>query len=38
MSVAAGILADRVLGEPPTAVHPVAAFGAAMGAVERRLH
>jgi adenosylcobinamide-phosphate synthase len=38
VSVAAGLLADRVLGEPPAAIHPVAAFGAAMGAVERRLH
>lgn len=38
LSVALGILADRLLGEPPTAVHPVAAFGRAMGAVESRLH
>jgi adenosylcobinamide-phosphate synthase len=38
VSVALGILADRVLGEPPTPVHPVAAFGTAMGAVEARLH
>ncbi|MCU1483467.1 MAG: cobD [Actinomycetia bacterium] len=38
VSVAVGLLADRVLGEPPTPVHPVAAFGSAMGAVERRLH
>jgi adenosylcobinamide-phosphate synthase len=38
VSVAVGLLADRVLGEPPAAVHPVAAFGTAMSAVERRLH
>jgi adenosylcobinamide-phosphate synthase len=38
VSVAAGLLADRLLGEPPTTVHPVAMFGTAMGAVERRLH
>ena len=38
MSVAAGLLADRLLGEPPDALHPVAAFGRTMAAVERRLH
>jgi adenosylcobinamide-phosphate synthase len=38
VSVALGILADRVLGEAPGSVHPVAAFGTAMGAVEQRLH
>ncbi|MEX2659042.1 MAG: adenosylcobinamide-phosphate synthase CbiB [Acidimicrobiales bacterium] len=38
MSVALGLLADRVLGEPPAAVHPVRGFGTAMQAVERRLH
>ena len=32
-----GLLADRVLGEPPVAVHPVATFGRAMMALERRL-
>jgi adenosylcobinamide-phosphate synthase len=37
VSVALGLLADRVLGEPPAPVHPVAAFGTVMGAVERRL-
>ena len=37
-SAALGMLADRVLGEPPAAVHPVAAFGTAMQAVEQRLH
>lgn len=34
--VAAGLLVDRLLGEPPTAVHPVAWFGTAMTALERR--
>jgi adenosylcobinamide-phosphate synthase len=38
VSVAAGLLADRLLGEPPDVVHPVAAFGRTMTAVERRLH
>ena len=38
VSVAAGLLADRILGEPPASLHPVAAFGSAMNAVERRLH
>lgn len=38
VSVALGLLADRVLGEPPTPVHPVARFGSVMGAVEHRLH
>ena len=33
-AVAAGMVADRLLGEPPAAVHPVAAFGAVMRAVE----
>ncbi|MGI9033425.1 MAG: CobD/CbiB family cobalamin biosynthesis protein [Acidimicrobiales bacterium] len=37
LGAAAGVLADRVLGEPPAAVHPVVAFGSAMGAVERAL-
>ena len=36
--VAVGVLADRVLGEPPAAVHPVVAFGRLMRAVERRLY
>lgn len=35
LAVAAGLLLDRALGEPPTANHPVAAFGRAMGRVER---
>jgi adenosylcobinamide-phosphate synthase len=34
-AAAVGILADRLLGEPPAAVHPVAAFGRVMFAVER---
>lgn len=38
VSVAAGLLADRLLGEPPAAVHPVAAFGRTMAALEQRLH
>lgn len=29
---------DRVLGEPPSAVHPVAGFGTTMGRVEARLY
>jgi adenosylcobinamide-phosphate synthase len=33
---ALGILADRLLGEPPTCLHPVAGFGRAMQALERR--
>ena len=36
--VAAGLLADRILGEPPASLHPVAGFGSVMNAVERRLH
>lgn len=35
LGVAAGLLLDRALGEPPDAWHPVAWFGTAMGAVER---
>jgi adenosylcobinamide-phosphate synthase len=38
MSTAAGILADRTFGEPPTPVHPVAAFGTVMTALESRLY
>lgn len=33
---ALGILADRLLGEPPAAVHPVAAFGAVSCCLEKR--
>ena len=35
LAAAAGIVADRVLGEPPSSVHPVVAFGRAMRVVER---
>jgi adenosylcobinamide-phosphate synthase len=38
VSVAAGLLVDRALGEPPEPVHPVAAFGRVMQAVERRMY
>ncbi|WP_299450555.1 CobD/CbiB family cobalamin biosynthesis protein [uncultured Serinicoccus sp.] len=34
LGVAAGLLLDRALGEPPDAWHPVAWFGTAMGRVE----
>ncbi len=34
-AAAAGIVADRLMGEPPAAVHPVVAFGRVMRAVER---
>jgi adenosylcobinamide-phosphate synthase len=36
LPVAAGVLADRVLGEPPLEPHPVALFGRTMRAYERR--
>jgi adenosylcobinamide-phosphate synthase len=36
--VAAGLVADRLLGEPPAAIHPVAAFGRVMRRVERSLY
>lgn len=38
VAVAAGLLVDRFAGEPPTAWHPTAWFGTAMGAVEGRIH
>lgn len=38
LGVAAGLLLDRMLGEPPTAWHPVAWFGTGMGALERRVY
>ena len=38
VSVAVGLVADRAVGELPAPVHPVAAFGTAMAALERRLH
>jgi adenosylcobinamide-phosphate synthase len=34
LGAAAGLLADRLLGEPPAAVHPVRGFGAVMRGVE----
>jgi len=37
IAVALGLAIDRLLGEPPTPVHPVAAFGSAMAAVERHV-
>jgi adenosylcobinamide-phosphate synthase len=33
-----GVLLDRVVGEPPTPVHPVALFGRAMGITERGIY
>lgn len=33
-STALGLLADRLLGEPPAGMHPVAAFGTLMGRIE----
>ncbi len=38
MGVAAGLVADRVLGEPPAVVHPVVGFGRVMRRVERGLY
>jgi adenosylcobinamide-phosphate synthase len=38
LAVAAGLAVDRLLGEPPSSVHPVAAFGTVLGALERRIH
>ena len=38
LSVAVGLGADQLLGEPPSAVHPVALFGRAMQGVERRCY
>jgi adenosylcobinamide-phosphate synthase len=35
-AAAAGLLADRVLGEPPAPVHPLGMFGRGMTALERR--
>lgn len=37
-AVAVGVLADRLLGEPPAAVHPVVGFGRAMAAFEARAY
>jgi adenosylcobinamide-phosphate synthase len=38
MAAAAAVLADGVVGEPPPAVHPVAAFGRLMASVEARTY
>jgi len=38
LGAAAGVMADRLLGEPPVAAHPVARFGAVMRKVETRLY
>jgi adenosylcobinamide-phosphate synthase len=39
LEAAVGLLADRLVGEPPASVpHPVARFGDAMGAVERAVY
>lgn len=37
-AVAAGLAADRILGEPPASVHPVAVFGSRMQAAERAMY
>lgn len=37
-AAAAGLALDALVGEPPAALHPVAAFGQAMGALERRCY
>ena len=37
-AVAAGLVADRLLGEPATSLHPVVWFGRTMTTVERTLH
>ena len=37
-AAALGIVADRLLGEPPSAVHPVVGFGRTMRAVERTIY
>ena len=37
-AVALGLAADRLLGEPPSSVHPVVAFGRVMRRVERSLY
>ncbi len=38
IGAAAGLLGDRLLGEPPAAVHPVAVFGRLMNGVEARVY
>jgi adenosylcobinamide-phosphate synthase len=37
LGAAGGLIADRLVGEPPAPYHPVAAFGRAAGAAERRM-
>jgi adenosylcobinamide-phosphate synthase len=36
LGTAAGLVVDRLVGEPPTVVHPVARFGQAMAWLDRR--
>jgi adenosylcobinamide-phosphate synthase len=38
IATAAGLLGDRLLGEPPAAVHPVAVFGGLMNRLEGRVY
>ena len=38
LGAAAGVMADRLLGEPPVVAHPVAGFGAVMRQVETHLY
>lgn len=38
LGAAAGLALDRLLPEPPGAVHPVVLFGTVMTALERRIH
>ncbi|HYZ97323.1 MAG TPA: cobalamin biosynthesis protein, partial [Acidimicrobiales bacterium] len=40
LAAGAGLVIDRALGEPPVPdrLHPVALFGSAMGALERRVY
>jgi adenosylcobinamide-phosphate synthase len=38
LAAALGIVADRVLGEPPTALHPVALLGRTLEGVERHVY
>ncbi len=37
-AVAVGVVADRVFGEPPGIVHPVARFGQSMARIEQRMY
>ena len=38
LGAAAGVMADRLLGEPPMAAHPVAGFGTVMRRVEGQIY